>query len=241
MSMCVCCFVLLCVCVLLCFVDPILGNRYGPGVSSFRYWPGVAGSSPSTLTTSLAIPVPSSSSSNGPSTSRSRPRKNRVCIEPQIRGFWKGIRMGEKVVSRTTMSSRNVSAADFGSEKQRVTATPNHSLAPQDQMITLVQATHCKGVRHTYVDACVCACVHVCVCVSVRAYVRTCHTHARTQAHKHARTHARTHACSHARTHARTYALTDTHTHTCTHAHTQASTYACRTPLQWVACTNVII
>jgi len=25
-----------CVCVLLCFVDPILGNRYGPGVNSFR-------------------------------------------------------------------------------------------------------------------------------------------------------------------------------------------------------------
>jgi len=45
-----------------------LGNRYGPGVSSFRHWPGVAGSSPCTLTTSLAIPVPSSSSSNGPTT-----------------------------------------------------------------------------------------------------------------------------------------------------------------------------
>ena len=58
--------------------------------------------------------------------------------------------------------------------KQRVTATPHHSLAPQDQMITLVQASHCKGVRHAYVDACVCACVHVCVCVSVRAYVRAC-------------------------------------------------------------------
>ena len=26
----------MCVCVLLCFVDPILGNRYGPGVNSFR-------------------------------------------------------------------------------------------------------------------------------------------------------------------------------------------------------------
>ena len=58
--------------------------------------------------------------------------------------------------------------------KQRVTATPHHSLAPQDQMITLVQATHCKGVRHAYVDACVCACVHVCVCASVRAYVQAC-------------------------------------------------------------------
>ena len=56
-----------CVCVLFCFVDPILGNRYGPGVSSFRPWPGVAGSSPFTLITSLVIPVPSSSSSNGPS------------------------------------------------------------------------------------------------------------------------------------------------------------------------------
>ena len=58
-SVCVCCFVLL-----------------------YRYWgivtvlgsipygsrPGVAGSSPSTLTTSLAIPVPSCSSSNGPTT-----------------------------------------------------------------------------------------------------------------------------------------------------------------------------
>ena len=44
-----------CVCVLLCFVDPILGNRYGPGVSSFRHWPGVAGSSPFTLTASLVI------------------------------------------------------------------------------------------------------------------------------------------------------------------------------------------
>ena len=54
-----------CVCYFVLF-DPILGNRYGPGVSSFRHWPGVAGSSPSTLTTSLTIPVPSSSSSNGP-------------------------------------------------------------------------------------------------------------------------------------------------------------------------------
>ena len=61
--------VCVCVCVLLCFDDPILGNRYGPGASSLRYhWPGVAGSSPSTLTTSLTIPVPSSSSSNGPTT-----------------------------------------------------------------------------------------------------------------------------------------------------------------------------
>jgi len=49
------------VCVLVCFVDPILGNRYGPGVSSFRHWPGVAGSSPSTLTKSLLYrSVPSS-------------------------------------------------------------------------------------------------------------------------------------------------------------------------------------
>ena len=57
-----------CVCVLLCFVDPILGNRYGPGVIPQVRGPGVAGSSPSTLTMSLAIPVPSSSSSNGPTT-----------------------------------------------------------------------------------------------------------------------------------------------------------------------------
>jgi len=56
---CVCCFVLL--------------NRYWgivtvPGSIPYGSRPGVAGSSPSTLTTSLAIPVPSSSSSNGPTT-----------------------------------------------------------------------------------------------------------------------------------------------------------------------------
>jgi len=55
---CVCCFVLL--------------NRYWgivtvPGSIHYGSRPEVAGSSPSTLTTSLAIPVPSSSSSNGPS------------------------------------------------------------------------------------------------------------------------------------------------------------------------------
>ena len=72
------------------FYEPIFGNHYGPGVTvssasqggmhpifriagvqvedpqpvSLRQ-PGVAGSSPSTLTSSLAILVPSSSSSNG--------------------------------------------------------------------------------------------------------------------------------------------------------------------------------
>jgi len=55
---------------LLCFIKPILGNRYGAGVSSCQQTSdnnrGVAGSSPSTVTTSLAIPIPSSSSSNGP-------------------------------------------------------------------------------------------------------------------------------------------------------------------------------
>ena len=55
------------VCVLLCFIKPILGNRYGPGVIPLGRGPEVAGSSPFTLTTSLATPVPSSSSSNGPS------------------------------------------------------------------------------------------------------------------------------------------------------------------------------
>jgi len=59
------------VCVLLCFVKPTLGNRYGPGVSSCQQTSdnnlGVSGSSPFTLTRSLAIPIPSSSSSNGPS------------------------------------------------------------------------------------------------------------------------------------------------------------------------------
>jgi len=58
-SLCVCCFVLL--------------NRYWgivtvPVSISYGSRPGVAGSSPSTLTTSLATPVPCSSSSNGPTT-----------------------------------------------------------------------------------------------------------------------------------------------------------------------------
>jgi len=70
---CVCYFVLLnqywginerCVC---CFV--LLNQYWGivtvPGSFLFR-GPGVAGSSPSTLTTSLATPVPSSSYSKGP-------------------------------------------------------------------------------------------------------------------------------------------------------------------------------
>ena len=57
LCVCVCCFVLL--------------NRYWgivtvPGSIPYVSWPGVAGSSPFTLTTSLVIPVPSSSSSNGP-------------------------------------------------------------------------------------------------------------------------------------------------------------------------------
>ena len=56
---------------LLCFIKLILGNRYGPGVSSCQQTslrqPGVTGSSPCTLTASLAIPIPSSSPSNGPS------------------------------------------------------------------------------------------------------------------------------------------------------------------------------
>jgi len=51
---CVCCFV---------FIKPILGNRYGPGVIPQGRGPGVARSSPCSLTTSLATPVPSSSSS----------------------------------------------------------------------------------------------------------------------------------------------------------------------------------
>jgi len=59
LSVCVCCFV---------FIEPILGNRYGPGVIPWGRGPGVAGSSPSTLTTSLVTPVPSCNSSNGPTT-----------------------------------------------------------------------------------------------------------------------------------------------------------------------------
>ena len=55
-------------CVLLCFII----NRYWgivtvPGSIPCGCRPGVAGTSPCTLTMSLAIPVPSSSSSNGPS------------------------------------------------------------------------------------------------------------------------------------------------------------------------------
>jgi len=50
------------------FINPILGNCYSPGVMPSGRGPGVAGSSPSTLTTSLATPVPSSSSSNRPTT-----------------------------------------------------------------------------------------------------------------------------------------------------------------------------
>jgi len=48
---------------------PTIRDRWRPNLtlSPLRY-PGVSGSSPSTLTKSLAIPVPSSSSSNGPTT-----------------------------------------------------------------------------------------------------------------------------------------------------------------------------
>ena len=56
---CVCCFVLL---------YRYWGIVTVPGSIPYDSGPGVAGSSPSTLTTSLAIPVPSSSSSNGPTT-----------------------------------------------------------------------------------------------------------------------------------------------------------------------------
>ena len=73
-------------CVLLCFIKPILGIRYGSGVSSRASkgstnprlkiadvpphhvlpQPGGGVSSPFTLTTSLAVTIPSSSSSNEP-------------------------------------------------------------------------------------------------------------------------------------------------------------------------------
>ena len=61
------------VCVLLCFIKPILGNRYGPQsrgflVSTDLRQPGVAGSSPCTLTTSLAILIPSSPLRTDPAT-----------------------------------------------------------------------------------------------------------------------------------------------------------------------------
>ena len=56
-------------CVFLCCVKPIYwGIVTVPGSIPYDSRPGVAGSSPSKLTTSLAIPVPSSSSSNGPTT-----------------------------------------------------------------------------------------------------------------------------------------------------------------------------
>ena len=48
-----------CVCVLLCFINPILGNRYGPGVSSCQQISDYNLKWPSNVTTSLAIPVPS--------------------------------------------------------------------------------------------------------------------------------------------------------------------------------------
>ena len=40
-------------CVLLCYIKPILGNRYGPGVNPYGREPGAAGSSPFTLTSWL--------------------------------------------------------------------------------------------------------------------------------------------------------------------------------------------
>ena len=52
-------FVMLPLSVLLFFIKPILWNRYGPGVIPLGRGLGVAGSSPCTLTTSLAAPVPS--------------------------------------------------------------------------------------------------------------------------------------------------------------------------------------
>ena len=68
------CSFILSVCMLLWFIKLILGNGYVPGVSSCQQTSdnnlGVAGSSPFTLTTSLAIPIPSSSSSKGPSNLR---------------------------------------------------------------------------------------------------------------------------------------------------------------------------
>ena len=61
---------------LFCFIKPILGNRYGPEVVPQHKGPGVAGSSPYTLTMSLVTLVPSSSS-NGPTTT-----------PLTTRGFW---------------------------------------------------------------------------------------------------------------------------------------------------------
>jgi len=109
--------------VLLCFMKPILWNRYGPGVSSkagqgahthglyrqratsscpleFRK-PWVAGSSPFTLTTSLPIPIPSTSSSNGPITTTLKTKG--LCtgwgprfVRPHESGFWVVFRLGVK-------------------------------------------------------------------------------------------------------------------------------------------------
>jgi len=66
------------VCVLLCFIKPILENPYVQSQvrrthdprspTSHRRDPGVTGSSPSAIPTSLATPIPSSCSLNGPTT-----------------------------------------------------------------------------------------------------------------------------------------------------------------------------
>jgi len=54
-------------CVALFLLNRYWGIVTVPGSIPYGSRPGMAGSSPSTLTTSLVIPVPSSSSSNGPS------------------------------------------------------------------------------------------------------------------------------------------------------------------------------
>jgi len=66
-TLCVC-VALFCVCVALFLLNRYWGIVTVPGSFLKGRGPGVAGSSPSTLITSLATPVPSSSSSNGPTT-----------------------------------------------------------------------------------------------------------------------------------------------------------------------------
>ena len=112
---------------LLCFIKPILGNCYVlsrdfivsepretqprseianvPTLPCPPLIPGVSGSSPSTLTTSLATPVPSSSSSNGPSN---------YYVDNQGLVSWRLHRLGRsKVRSASLVNTRAPSLSYF--------------------------------------------------------------------------------------------------------------------------------
>ena len=74
-------------CMLLWFVKQIIGESFrsrGFLVSTDLRQPGVAGSSPFTLTTSLAILIPSSSSPNGPNMNNGHFRIDSLCRECKV-------------------------------------------------------------------------------------------------------------------------------------------------------------